>query len=124
MPTRTIVQILDSFDGQELDPDTRPITLTVDRRQWTLYLSEENAREFYGQIEQWTEAETESVAPAPSSAERVRRAVAGPAPTSSGTSAGSSDLAAVREWAREHGYEVADRGRVSAEVQEAYRAAQ
>ena len=124
MPTRTIVQILDSFDGQELDPDTRPITLIVDRRQWTLYLSEQNARAFYGQIEQWTESEPESVAPAPSSAERVRRAVSGSASSASGTTTGSPDLAAVREWAREHGYEVADRGRVSAEVQEAYRAAQ
>jgi hypothetical protein len=29
----------------------------------------------------------------------------------------------VREWAREHGYKVSDRGRISAEVQQAYAAA-
>lgn len=38
--------------------------------------------------------------------------------TSSGPSAGE-----VREWARENGWEVSDRGRVPAEVREAYDAA-
>lgn len=37
-----------------------------------------------------------------------------------GSSAGRKDLAAVREWARGAGYQVSDRGRISAEVQEAY----
>jgi hypothetical protein len=32
------------------------------------------------------------------------------------------DLAAVRAWAREQGYEVSDRGRVSGEIMEAYTA--
>lgn len=30
------------------------------------------------------------------------------------------DLSAVREWARANGHQVSDRGRISAEVQEAY----
>ncbi|MGH3360810.1 MAG: histone-like nucleoid-structuring protein Lsr2 [Nocardioidaceae bacterium] len=38
------------------------------------------------------------------------------------TTAGGS-AAAIREWARENGWEVSDRGRVSAEVREAYAAA-
>ena len=38
-----------------------------------------------------------------------------------GRSAGrKQDLGAVREWARSNGYKVSDRGRISAEVQEAY----
>ena len=38
-----------------------------------------------------------------------------------GRSAGRTrDLGAVREWARSNGYKVSDRGRISAEVQEAY----
>lgn len=35
-----------------------------------------------------------------------------------------ADLAAVRAWARENGYEVSDRGRVSSTVMDAYHAAQ
>jgi hypothetical protein len=36
---------------------------------------------------------------------------------------GPTDLAEVRAWARGQGYKVSDRGRISAEVQEAYEAA-
>jgi Lsr2 len=35
----------------------------------------------------------------------------------------ASDLAAIREWARAQGYTVADRGRISAEITDAYTAA-
>jgi hypothetical protein len=35
-----------------------------------------------------------------------------------------SDLTAVREWARANGYTVGDRGRIKAEIQDAYHAAQ
>lgn len=34
-----------------------------------------------------------------------------------------TDLAAIRAWARENGYQVSDRGRISAEIQGAYAAA-
>lgn len=36
------------------------------------------------------------------------------------SSAKRTDLTAVREWARKNGYEVSDRGRISAEIQAAY----
>ena len=42
---------------------------------------------------------------------------------SSGSTRSSGDTQAVREWARQNGFEVSDRGRISAEVQEAYDAA-
>ena len=35
----------------------------------------------------------------------------------------SEELAKVREWAKENGYEVSSRGRISTQVQEAYAAA-
>lgn len=38
-------------------------------------------------------------------------------------SGGRADLTAVRAWARENGYQVSDRGRVSGEVLAAYEAA-
>jgi len=39
------------------------------------------------------------------------------------TAARSNDSAAVREWARQNGHQISDRGRVPARVTEAYRAA-
>ena len=50
---------------------------------------------------------------APAAAERPA------APASKGRGA-QADLGAVREWARENGHQVSDRGRISAEVQAAY----
>lgn len=41
----------------------------------------------------------------------------------SSTSTGSSNTKAVREWARGQGMEVSERGRISADVQQAYDAA-
>ena len=36
---------------------------------------------------------------------------------------GAEDVGAIREWARENGYEVAERGRIPAEIKDAYHAA-
>lgn len=43
--------------------------------------------------------------------------------SSSGSSGSSSDTKAIREWARANGYEVSERGRISAEIRQAYEAA-
>lgn len=53
----------------------------------------------------------------------ARRAGGRKAPARRGAgarSAGSSDAGQIREWARENGYEVSERGRISAEVRAAY----
>jgi hypothetical protein len=42
----------------------------------------------------------------------------------SGRRSDREDLAAIREWARKKGYKVSDRGRISAEIREAFEAAQ
>lgn len=42
---------------------------------------------------------------------------------SNGGGSNRSDLQKIREWAKENGYQVSDRGRISKEVQEAYAAA-
>ena len=40
-----------------------------------------------------------------------------------GSDSGGASAADIREWARQNGYEVSERGRVSAEVRQAYEAA-
>lgn len=51
------------------------------------------------------------------------RAVRGRGPAAAAKS-GSSDVAEIRAWARDNGYEVHERGRIQAEIREAYYAAQ
>lgn len=44
-------------------------------------------------------------------------------PGSGGASPDREQLAKIREWAKDHGYHVAERGRIKAEVLDAYEAA-
>lgn len=53
-------------------------------------------------------------------ARRVRGGVAATSKRRGAATTGSTDLALIRAWGRKNGYEVSDRGRVSAEVKEAY----
>ncbi len=65
-----------------------------------------------------------SPAPAPPPAAKTRPTVAAPQPVVASTLTGpQEDPAAIRSWARENGHTVSDRGRLSAVVVAAYRAA-
>ncbi|MET9364944.1 Lsr2 family protein [Streptomyces sp. NPDC006632] len=61
----------------------------------------------------------EAVAPFTKAGRRVRSGKAKAAPARS-NGAGGNDTAAIRAWAKENGHHVNDRGRVPAEVREAY----
>ena len=52
-----------------------------------------------------------------------RRRRGGQAPAAAKPAPGSASAAEIREWARANGWDVPERGRVSAEVREAYDAA-
>lgn len=56
------------------------------------------------------------------------RVVEAPAPATkpkaAAKSANKGELALIREWAKANGYQIGDRGRIKAEIQEAYRKAQ
>lgn len=51
------------------------------------------------------------------------RAASRPRKAAAAAASGARDTTAIREWARENGYEVSERGRISAKVLEAYDAA-
>jgi len=58
------------------------------------------------------------------SAHRRSASAIGVGPRASRGRGDPSELAAVRQWARNHGFEISDRGRIPAQVREAYEAAQ
>lgn len=96
--------------GTQTD-DATAVTLGWGREQWELDLCAKDNADLSAQFDQWT-----------SKARRVgnRSARSGGGGRSSG---GGSDANAVREWAKSNGYKVGDKGRISAEVREAYAAA-
>jgi len=106
MARRTTVELIDDIDGGAAE---ETIEFSVNGKAWTIDLNVENAQRFYAQLEEWQK--------------HARRA--GSARTSSAARKRDPEyLAKIRSWARENGYEVSDRGRISHKIESAYRAAQ
>ena len=111
MAQKVQVILTDDLDGGEADES---VQFAVDGVTYEIDLSAANA-----------EALREALAPYVGSARRIGgrsvRRVAGSRPQ--GAPASRTDLSDLRAWARENGYQVSDRGRVSSEVRAAYEAA-
>jgi hypothetical protein len=113
MPVRTVQVVEDSIDGKPLPEDTAPLTISLDRKSWSLYLSDQNRKKVLDQIEKWTANEPESRATEFAQGRKTRPAA----------KSDPEQLAAIRSWASENGFTVAPKGRIAAHIQEAYNAA-
>lgn len=111
MAQKVQVILTDDLDGGDAD---ETVQFAIDGISYEIDLSEANA-----------EALREALATYVAVARRlggrsVRRRSAAPAPR---PAAERADLTELRAWARENGYQVSDRGRVSSQVRVAYEAA-
>jgi hypothetical protein len=102
MAKRTITVLVDDLDGSDA---TETVSFAVDGVSYEVDLSAENAARLRDDFAVWTAHATR---------------VGGRRRTGSSSSGTKEDLDAIRTWARSNGYEVADRGRISAKVKEAY----
>lgn len=117
MAQKIHIVLEDDLDGSEA---TETVSFGLDGTSYEIDLNDQNAA-----------ALRESLATYVGHARKVsgaRRGGGGGGRRSGGSSSsangsGGPTAKEVREWARENGYEVPDRGRVSAEVREAYDAA-
>jgi hypothetical protein len=111
MAQRVQVVLIDDFDGGEA---TQTVSFGLDGAAYEIDLSEGNAAQLRDAFAPWV-----------GNARRVPGRSARPAGRRSGGSSSSSatDSTTIRAWAKENGYKVSERGRISAEVQEAYAAA-
>jgi nucleoid-associated protein Lsr2 len=115
--TRTVartvrVRLVDDLDGSEA---SETVTFGLDRRVYEVELSEENAGKLRAALAPFVSAARRSG----TGGGRRRRSSGG-----SGSQPPHSNRArnaSIREWAREHGHEVAVRGRIPASVLDAYR---
>lgn len=108
MAQKTIVQLVDDLDNKELEGDGETVTFAFQKMQYEIDLSKQNAQRLH-----------DALAPFIAAGRRV-----GPRSSVSGSpKADASQLQAMRQWARDHGMKVSDRGRLSKEVQEAFHAA-
>ncbi len=116
MAKKTITILTDDIDGTELPAGSRSTRFALDGVEYEIDLSVENAR-----------ALADALSPYIAAGRRVggsgRAASASSRPRSRATGGDADRLAAIRSWAQGNGYAVGDRGRIKAEIVEAYEAA-
>jgi hypothetical protein len=103
MAQRVQVILEDDYDGGTAD---ETVAFAIDGAEYEIDLSSKNAASLREALAPWT-------AHARKTGGRRRRG----SKSSSGSNGSSSD---IRAWAAANGFEVSSRGRVSAEVREAY----
>jgi hypothetical protein len=111
MAQKYIVQLVDDLTQQPIDDGSgESVRFALDGVSYTIDLTSEHADEFRGALTPYVNA--------------ARKAdVAVRAKSSSASRAPKGDLKAIREWANQNGFTVSSRGRIPAEVQTAYNAA-
>jgi hypothetical protein len=115
MAKKTITILTDDLDGEELPAGSRSTRFALDGVEYEIDLSATNAR-----------ALADALAPYIAAGRRVggsTRGTAGSRPRARSKSADAERLGAIRAWAQGNGYAVGDRGRIKAEIDEAYDAA-
>lgn len=109
MAQKVNIILVDDIDGSDA---TETVTFGLDGTTYEIDLNDANAAALREALSGYV-----GHARKVTGARRTRR-TSSPAPASAG-----GDTKAIREWARANGHEVSDRGRVSAEIQQAYAAA-
>ncbi|MFG2893786.1 Lsr2 family protein [Streptomyces sp. Pv4-95] len=106
MAQKVQVLLVDDLDGGEAD---ETVTFSLDGKSYEIDLTTANAAKLRESLADFVKAGRRTGGRA-SSGRGKARAAAG----------GTQDTAKVRAWAKENGYNVNDRGRVPADIREAY----
>lgn len=106
MAQRTFVQLIDDLDGSEAD---ETVSFALDGQDYVIDLTAKHAEDLRARISEF--------------AGHARRTNKGSRRTTSPQVSRTADRAAVRDWAREQGHDVAPRGRISQAIIDAYHAA-
>ncbi|MBF4996661.1 Lsr2 family protein [Nocardia sp. BSTN01] len=109
MARKITVELIDDFDGKSKAEET--VFFSLDGVEYEIDLSVKNASKLRGLFEPWTEP-----------ARKLGRTPRGKSGRSSAirTVADKEQTKAIRDWARNNGYNVSSRGRIQANIIEAY----
>ncbi|QIS05615.1 Lsr2 family protein [Nocardia brasiliensis] len=108
MARRIVEALVDDIDGSEAD---ETVAFGFDGRMYEIDLSYANAARLREAVGMWADS-ARKLGRTSAHRDSTRRASA------------NGQVAAIRSWAADNGYSVSGRGRISAEVVAAYRAAQ
>ncbi|MGI8310459.1 histone-like nucleoid-structuring protein Lsr2 [Saccharopolyspora hattusasensis] len=114
MAQKVTVQLVDDVDGTPADST---VEFALDGVSYSIDLSSDNAAKLRDSLASF-------VASARKTGGRKRAVAKADKPSATPTAADRERNQAIREWARNQGMQVSDRGRIPAEVVEAYDNAQ
>lgn len=106
MAQKVQVLLVDDLEGVEAD---ETVTFALDGKTYEIDLTTANADKLRGLLDPYVKGGRRTGGRASGGRGKARAA-----------SGGNQDTAAIRAWAKEHGHEVNDRGRVPTKVREAY----
>ncbi|MFI9202646.1 Lsr2 family protein [Streptomyces sp. NPDC053048] len=109
MAQKVTVLLVDDLNGGEAD---ETVTFALDGKSYEIDLTTDNAGKLREALADYVKAARRT-----GKAAAGRKAAAVKAP---GQAAAGQDTARIRAWAKENGYNVNDRGRVPAEIREAF----
>lgn len=113
MAERIVRQLVDDIDGSEIaDGGGERVVFSLRGVNYQIDLSTANTAKLDKALKPFVDA-----------AEKVRGTRGRGAKAGTNGKASPQQLAAIRDWARKNGHQVADRGRIKAEVIEAFGAA-
>lgn len=115
MAQKVIVELVDDLDGTASD-DISTVSFGLDGAEYEIDLTEANAENLRDALEAY-------VAAARRTGGRIKRGTR-PGTATSRPAASRDQTRAIREWARENGFDLADRGRIPVNVIEAFDEAQ
>ncbi|WP_432279209.1 histone-like nucleoid-structuring protein Lsr2 [Nocardia brasiliensis] len=110
MARQIIEALIDDVDGSEAD---ETVLFGFDGRLYEIDLSYANANRLRAAVDPWVDK-----------ARKTGRASSRSGNSRTRTASGSSQVSAIRAWANENGHRVSSRGRISADVVAAFRAAE
>jgi hypothetical protein len=118
---RVTTQLVDDIDGSVIDDESgETIEFAVGGVEYVIDLKAKNATEFHRKLDYYIEHSTRvggrKRKPSPAGA-------ATPAKTGTSATRDPAQTRAIRQWAFDEGYEISDRGRIPADIEEAYNAA-
>ncbi|MEN4478975.1 Lsr2 family protein [Mycolicibacterium cosmeticum] len=119
MAERVVRQLIDDLDGSEIpNGGGERIEFSLRGVEYQIDLAAGNIAKLDKALKPFIDAAAKV------RGGRSRRAVKSISTNGNAGASGSKEqLAAIRKWARKNGYEVSDRGRIKAEVLEAFEAA-
>jgi hypothetical protein len=114
MARQTTVTVTDDLDGSA---NAQEVSFSLDGTAWTIDLGAKNRAALRKALKPYIARATEQ---RPSSPHRRRAEESGKTARRARSRSGPADPGEIRAWANNNGYTVSGRGRISAEVQQAY----